>query len=618
MESIKGYKGSKITSEDINKLLREAVRNIEERTNREKRAEEEARENEDTKAGNNSKGHSRKRRLEKDEGTAGEPKTGRRHEDKREEEEELALMEAAEAAEEAEASMCELEEDMDWEDKLSQGWPEPAGSSTPRAGECKEGKTGKGEQEKAKRKLPLVIEDKIIGTKSEELRLHPVVKMARLVGEEGRAGGKNGQIKKSEEQQSQKEGKRDGDKARCGQDEEEYEIMRIVKRVREEKRRMEEKRKKQESSGEGNQAEEGKNGDGNGRNKDRARTGAKGRREETRSEEERRKEGWTKDRRGEGNRSDVVVIVQYPREEIDYWSAIRWLKTKIHAFTDGLKEIRETRKGDVIIILQRDNEDRAKTGKECAEVINREGNGKWKAQIHTDRVVMAIKISDPDLEKDELMEALKKGGLEELVEKGEICFKHIGGRQGTCHRTAFLECTRTAAKRLTQEKSLRTKWQELRPFFPRRKQEECVRGKEEKKGGETRGISEKTTNGEGSEKRQPKPGTSKDPWISSSDRNKIQPKYYDNHLVKIRQFKQTSLTLHIIHYTNTIQGNLVFFIFHTHSAYYNADDLTKLRALRLNVTNIGFKIENRHEMHAGMKLHENKERMGQMNMVVLA
>nr|XP_012152404.1 PREDICTED: ABC transporter F family member 4-like [Megachile rotundata] len=535
MESIKGYKGGKITSEDINKLLREAVRNIEEKTSREKRAEEETKKSENGKA-NNNKGHSRKREVERAEGSAGESKKGRRHEDKREEEEELALMEVVEAAE---ASMCELEEDMEWEDELSQGWPEPAGSSTPQTGEYKEAKKGKGEQAatssqagvewedefnqgwtepigsstpqtseyeetkrgkgeqgKAKRKLPLVLEDRIVGAKSEDLKLQPVVKLARLAGEEGRNGGKNGN-KKSEGQQSQKEGKKEGDEAGSGQDEEEHEILRIVKKVREEKRRMEEKRKEQKSSGEGSQADEGKNGGENGGNKDRARTGTKERREETRNEELPRKEGWTKDKRGDGNRSDVVIMVQYPREEVDYWR---------------LKEIRETRKGDIIIILQRGKEGSANTGKECAEAINREGNGKWKAQIHTDRVEVAIKVSDPDLEKDELMEALKKGGLEELVEKGEICFKHIGGRQGTCHRTAFLECTRMAAKRLTQEKSLRTKWQELRPFFPRRKQEESARGKDRTKGSEARENSGKSTNWRGNEKRQPKPGTSKDPW----------------------------------------------------------------------------------------------------------
>nr|XP_012152400.1 PREDICTED: golgin subfamily A member 6-like protein 22 [Megachile rotundata] len=498
MESIKEYKGSKITSEDINKLLREAARNIEEKTSREKRAEEEMRKSGNDKA-NNNKGHSRKREAERGEGSAGEPKKGRGLEDKREEEEELALMEAVEAAE---ASMCELEEDMEWEDEFNQGWTEPIGSSTPQTSEYEETKRGKGEQGKAKRKLPLVLEDRIVGAKSEDLKLQPVVKLARLAGEEGRNGGKNGN-KKSEGQQSQKEGKKEGDETGSGRDEEEHEIWKIVKKVREEKRRMEEKRKEQKSSGEGGQADERKNGGENGGNKDRVRTGAKERREETRSEELPRKEGLNKGKRGEGYRSDVVILVQYPREEVDYWSAIRWLKTKIHTFTEGLKEIRETRKGDIIIILQRGKVGSTNTGKECAEAINREGNGKWIAQIHTDRVEVAVKISDPDLERDELMEAFKKGGLEDLVEKGKICFKHIGGRQGTCHRTAFLECTRAAAKRLTQEKSLRTKWQELRLYFPRRKQEESARGKDRTRGNEAR---------ENSEKRQPKPGTSKDPW----------------------------------------------------------------------------------------------------------
>nr|XP_012153205.1 PREDICTED: ribosome-binding protein 1-like [Megachile rotundata] len=441
MESIKGYKGSKITSEDINKLLREAARNIEEKTSREKRAEEETRKSGSSKA-SNSKGHSRKREAERGEVATGEPKKGRGLEDKREEEEEeIVLMEAAEAAE---ASMCELE-DMEWEEEFSQDWTEPIGSSTPRTNECEETKRGKGGQGKAKRKLPLVLEDKIVGTKGEDLKkLQPI--------------------------------------------------------VREEKRRMEEKRKEQKSSGKG---DEKKNGGESGVNQDGVRTGVKESREKTGSGEPPKMEGMNRDKRGEGYKSDVVILVQYPRKEVDYWNAIRWLKTKIHNYTEGLKEIRETRKGDIIIILQRGKEGSTSISKKCAEAINKEGGGKWIARMHTDRVEVAVKVSDPDLEKEELMEAFKKGGLEDLVEKEEICFKHIGGREGTCHRTAFLECTRAAAKRLTQEKGLRTKWQELRPYFPRRKQEGNAKGKDRAKGNEAR---------ESGEKRKPKPGTSKDPW----------------------------------------------------------------------------------------------------------
>nr|XP_012151892.1 PREDICTED: ABC transporter F family member 4-like [Megachile rotundata] len=142
-----------------------------------------------------------------------------------------------------------------------------------------------------------------------------------------------------------------------------------------------------------------------------------------------------------------------------------------------------------------------------------EGEGRWFARVHSDTVEIAIRITDPDLDKEELLRAYRESRLGELVRNGDIRFRCIKGPEGTCHRIAYLDCTREAAKEMVQEKEIRTKWQELRPFFRRRKSE--AEDKSRKRDG--KGNTGAKKEGKNEEKKTAeieqwaKPGTSKDP-----------------------------------------------------------------------------------------------------------
>ncbi|XP_076394978.1 uncharacterized protein LOC143265638 [Megachile rotundata] len=225
----------------------------------EERAEEESGSAE-TKKAKSGGGKSRKRETERTEDLARRSKKGRKDEVSREEKEERALLEAVDAVEEAETSICELEEDFEWSEEGKQRWPLPVTSSTPWPGGKGEEKAASdpedterdGCRKRAKRKLPLVTEDRPIRANSDktgdDIDLQPVIKLIRLRREETR----DKQNKEAEKYSAKAT-------ARGTEQEEDNELIRLVRKMRAEDRRGRENDKDQKGNREKGKKEEGEN-----------------------------------------------------------------------------------------------------------------------------------------------------------------------------------------------------------------------------------------------------------------------------------------------------------------------------------------------------------------------
>nr|XP_012152410.1 PREDICTED: high mobility group nucleosome-binding domain-containing protein 5-like [Megachile rotundata] len=302
--------------------------------------------------------------------------------------------------------------------------------------------------------------------------LQPVVKVTRL------------QIKEAKDNKGETVDKGEQEKGTGAKQEEEQRLIRLIKEMRANFEKDKEIKNKRREEKQGDNGEKGNRGE----NRE-TREGKKQRKEGTGWEEGK---GDKKGRKG-GNRGEEVILIKYPKEEIGYWGAVKWLKTVVGEFAGNFQEIRDTRKGDILIAVK--NGKGGESSRECSRKINREGE-------------------DPDLEKEELLRAYGESRLGNFVENGDIRVRCIKGPEGTCHRTAYLDCTREAAKEMVQEKEIRTKWQELRPYFPRRKPE--GEDRRTKKGGKDDAGARMEAGKEDKEvaemERWAKPGTSKEPW----------------------------------------------------------------------------------------------------------
>ncbi|XP_012147362.1 uncharacterized protein LOC105663393 isoform X2 [Megachile rotundata] len=187
---------------------------------------------------------------------------------------------------------------------------------------------------------------------------------------------------------------------------------------------------------------------------------------------ERNKNECRKQKKGgkEGIREEALV--KYPKGEFTYEQALIWIKNKVAKLTALINEVRETKAKDIYFVFG--NERGGLRIEEFAEIINREGNGKWEVHIHTNRKLVYIKLWDPNVNEEEILEALSSSDIGTFVEQGEIRIREIQGERNSAMRTAILKCTRRAAKLLLQQ-NIRVKSQELKPFIPR------VRGKKIKK-----------------------------------------------------------------------------------------------------------------------------------------
>nr|XP_012152962.1 PREDICTED: myb-like protein X [Megachile rotundata] len=445
------------------------------------RAQKEKKEEERMQSG--PKGEGKKRGRQEEQGKEDKMRAKGRRIREEEEEEELArsLMEAAEAVEEAEASMCQLEKDFEWGEAEMQELPPPTTSSTPTPGMEKELEMGnRASEDKEKERAtngkrrataPIIVEDTRLdhGSGKATIRkvemLQPVIKIMRLRTDEGK-------VKRGEANT----GDRKGETVTTGmkQDEEE--------------------------------------------------------------------------------RGEEVILIKYPKEDIGYWGAIKWLKLVVGEYAENFQEIRDTRKGDILIAIK--NGKGRENSRECAGKINREGEGRWVARGHSDTVEVAIRITDPDLDGEELIKAYKESRLSELVKSGDVKFRCIRGPEGTCHRTAYLDCTREAAKKLVQEKQIRTKWQELRPFFPRKKSSGDEKSRRQE-GKENRGAGKQggKGNSEAGAEWQAKPGTSQ--LNKGKPRKRGQPKCNNeakrDKLLNTKPLKllKSNNTKHLKHQTET-------------------------------------------------------------------
>nr|XP_012152736.1 PREDICTED: ABC transporter F family member 4-like [Megachile rotundata] len=473
------------------------------------RARKEREDGERKQNGAKGKGKKRARQEDQDKGNKGKAKERKIWEDEDEDELNRTLMEAAEAVQEAEASMSELDQIFRWEENSSQDLPRPSSSSTPtprgettkEAGGRRNNKGGDKEENAARDRkrsgTPMATEEERHEQEPGKVKirqveiLQPVVKVMRLQIDETR-GNKMEAVGKGEKK-----------KGTGAKQEEEQKLIRLIKEMRANFEKDKEIRNKRSEEKQGDDGENGNRGE------DReTREGKKQREGGTGCEEGK---GDKKGRKG-GNRGEEIILIKYPKEDIGYWGAVKWLKTVVGEYSGNFQEIRDTRKGDILIAIK--NGKGGESSRECSRKINREGEGRWYARVHSDTVEIAIKISDPDLEKEELLRAYGESRLGKFVENGDIRFRCIKGPEGTCHRTAYLDCTKEAAKEMVQEKEIRTKWQELRPYFPRRKPEgEDRRMKKDGKGNAGAKMETGKEDKEATEmERWAKPGTSKEPW----------------------------------------------------------------------------------------------------------
>nr|XP_012151964.1 PREDICTED: DNA ligase 1-like [Megachile rotundata] len=514
MEMFAKIKGSKTPGRDVAEMMERIREQINGKLEDSERARKEREDSERKQNGAKGKGKKRARQEEQDKANKGKAKERKIWGDEDEDQLNQTLMEAAEAVEEAEASMSELDQVFRWEDNGSQDLPHPSGCSTPtprdeaikEAGGRRSNKGGdkmeSAARDRKRSSTLMATEEERYGREQElgkvKIRqveiLQPVVKVTRLQIDETKGN-------KMETAEAVDKGEKE--KGTGAKQEEEQKLIRLIKEMRanfEKDKEVRNKRSEEKQGGDGENGNRGENRE--------TREGKKQRKGGTEWEEGK---GARKGRKG-GNRGEEVILIKYPKEDIGYWGAVKWLKTVVGEFAGNFQEIRDTRKGDILIAVK--NGKGGESSRECSRKINREGEGRWYARVHSDTVEIAIKISDPDLEKEELLIAYGESRLGKFVENGDIRIRCIKGPEGTCHRTAYLDCTREAAKEMVQEKEIRTKWQELRPYFPRRKPEgEDRRTKKDGKddagarmeaGKEDKEVAEM--------ERWAKPGTSKEPW----------------------------------------------------------------------------------------------------------
>nr|XP_012152162.1 PREDICTED: cylicin-2-like [Megachile rotundata] len=470
MEMFAKVKGSKTPGRDVADMMERIREQINGRLKDSERARKERDEEERKHSGAKGKGKKRTRQEDQGKGNKGKAKERRIWEDEDEEDLNKTLMEAAEAVEEAEASMSELEQVFRWEDESSQDLPRPNSSSTPTPGgeATKEagGKSSKGRDKEESAIGNRKRGNTLMATEEErpeqetgkaKIRqvevLQPVIKIMRL---------KTDEIRGSE---MEAEGKGEEETGTGAKQEEEQKLIRMIREMR--------ANFEKDKEAKGKRSEEKRGDDSETRKRDDDRGTREGKKQKEGGIGSEGGKGDKKGRKG-GNRGEEVILIKYPKEDIGYWGAVKWLKTVVGEYSENFQEIRDTRKGDILIAVK----------------------------------------NDPDLDKEELLRAYGESRLGEFVRNGDIRFRCIKGPEGTCHRIAYLDCTREAAKEMVQEKEIRTKWQELRPFFPRRKSDGEDRSKKKDGKGNTGAKKEvRKEDKEATETEQwAKPGTSKEPW----------------------------------------------------------------------------------------------------------
>ncbi|XP_076398227.1 uncharacterized protein LOC143266641 [Megachile rotundata] len=178
-----------------------------------------------------------------------------------------------------------------------------------------------------------------------------------------------------------------------------------------------------------------------------------------------------KQKKGGKKGGSESAVVKYPKGEFTYGQALIWIKNRVGKLRALVNDVRETKAKDILFVFG--SERGGLRIEEFVEIINREGNGKWQAHIHPD-IIVHIRLGDPDLYEEEILEALNSSDIGTFVGQGEIRIREIQGKKYSSRRIAILECTRRAAKLLLQQ-NIRVTWQELKPFIP------TARGKKVKK-----------------------------------------------------------------------------------------------------------------------------------------
>nr|XP_012152449.1 PREDICTED: neurofilament medium polypeptide-like [Megachile rotundata] len=217
MEMFAKVKGSKTPGRDVADMMERIREQINGRLEDSERARKEREEGEKKHSGAKGKGKKRTRQEDQGKGNKGKAKERRIWKDEDEEDLNKTLMEAAEAVEEAEASMSEFDQIFRWEEDSSQDLPRPSSSSTPtlrgegikETGGRRSSKGGDNEENtvrgKKRSSIPMATEEERLEQETGKVKirqveiLQPVVKVMRLQTDEAR-GSKMEAVGKGEEE----------------------------------------------------------------------------------------------------------------------------------------------------------------------------------------------------------------------------------------------------------------------------------------------------------------------------------------------------------------------------------------------------------------------------------